>query len=206
MTTLNRESHLEDCIERCRENPQCNYFTIEKQDDHCVLYEDCGDTVRCDTCASGAKYCSRGYQGETKLAKSTRANSKSAVEAHLDEICGSLNGDVIQIFVKMFDTKFYTLNLEPSSTILCVKAKLYVEDNYIVEDMMLVFHGKELRDDSTTLSDNNIKNKSTLYLMFRREPFKRPKNPSQCEFPAAKDQRITARVLGPVIGYICRLM
>ena len=42
-------------------NHFCRY-TLEKQHDHCIMYEDCDfhdDT--CDTCATGPKYCSRGY-------------------------------------------------------------------------------------------------------------------------------------------------
>ena len=36
-------------------------FTLEKQHDHCILYEDCDlHDESCDTCATGRKYCSRG--------------------------------------------------------------------------------------------------------------------------------------------------
>ena len=31
--------------------------------DICVLYEDCRETVTCESCASGKKYCSIGYDG-----------------------------------------------------------------------------------------------------------------------------------------------
>ena len=58
-----RESHLEDCMEKCKEHPSCNFFTLEKQNDHCILYEDCDVRIDCETCASGAKYCSLGYHG-----------------------------------------------------------------------------------------------------------------------------------------------
>ena len=55
--------HLEDCIKECNDNHHCKYYTLEKNMDHCVLYEDCHETTTCDSCASGKKYCSIGYHG-----------------------------------------------------------------------------------------------------------------------------------------------
>ena len=57
-------SHLEECIEACKDNADCHFYTFEKASDHCVLYEECPDTIDCNMCASGAKYCSRGYHGQ----------------------------------------------------------------------------------------------------------------------------------------------
>ena len=57
-------SRLEECIVACNDNTDCRFYTLEKASGHCVLYEDCLDTIECDTCASGKKYCSRGYHGE----------------------------------------------------------------------------------------------------------------------------------------------
>ena len=56
--------HLEDCIKSCSNNALCEYYTLEKSKDYCILYEDCLETEGCDTCWTGRKYCSRGYQGE----------------------------------------------------------------------------------------------------------------------------------------------
>ena len=58
--------HLEDCIKVCNDNPLCKWYTHEKTHDHCVLYEeDCAETQKCMTCATGKKYCSNGYLART---------------------------------------------------------------------------------------------------------------------------------------------
>ena len=57
-------STLEWCIAACNDNADCRFYTLEREGGHCVLYEDCRDTVDCDTCASGKKYCSGGDDGE----------------------------------------------------------------------------------------------------------------------------------------------
>ena len=57
-------SRVEECIEACNDSADCRFYTLERASGHCVLYEDCRDTIECDTCASGKKYCSLGYQGE----------------------------------------------------------------------------------------------------------------------------------------------
>ena len=55
-------NHTEDCIRACSDMENCQFYTFEKTSEHCVLYEDCPATSDCETCASGAQYCSRGYQ------------------------------------------------------------------------------------------------------------------------------------------------
>merc|ERR1712110_688809 len=59
---------VEECIVTCNENDDCNWYTLEKQHDHCILYEDCDkhdDT--CETCATGPKYCANGYHSESGM-------------------------------------------------------------------------------------------------------------------------------------------
>ena len=56
-------THLEECLQACNDFEECNFYTFEKANDVCVLYEDCPVTIDCETCASGAQYCSRGYHG-----------------------------------------------------------------------------------------------------------------------------------------------
>ena len=55
--------HIEDCILSCVNNALCEFYTLEKKNDHCLLYKDCLNSTYCDTCASGPKDCSRGYHG-----------------------------------------------------------------------------------------------------------------------------------------------
>ena len=57
--------HLEDCIKMCNNNPLCKWYTLEKSNDHCLLYKDCEESFSCETCATGPRYCSRGYHGIT---------------------------------------------------------------------------------------------------------------------------------------------
>ena len=57
-------SSLEECIEACNDSEDCRFFTLERESGICVLYEDCQRTLFCESCASGEKYCSAGYDGE----------------------------------------------------------------------------------------------------------------------------------------------
>merc|ERR1712008_199412 len=43
----------------------CKWFTLEKKNDHCILYEECEDQFDCETCATGEKKCANGYKGTT---------------------------------------------------------------------------------------------------------------------------------------------
>ena len=55
---------LEECIEKCHENEDCQWFTLEKANDHCIIYEECNDQFDCETCATGEKNCAHGYHGK----------------------------------------------------------------------------------------------------------------------------------------------
>ena len=56
-------AHLEECINYCKDSVGCEWYTYDKKDDNCVLYEDCHTSSSCDTCATGPKDCSKGYRG-----------------------------------------------------------------------------------------------------------------------------------------------
>jgi len=56
---------LEECILKCNEVEDCQWFTLEKANDHCILYEECNDQFDCETCATGEKKCANGYKGTT---------------------------------------------------------------------------------------------------------------------------------------------
>ena len=55
---------LEECIEKCNDNVDCQWFTLEKSNDHCILYEECNDHFDSEICATGEKNCAHGYHGK----------------------------------------------------------------------------------------------------------------------------------------------
>ena len=55
---------LEECISKCNEVEDCQWFTLEKANDHCILYEECNDQFDCETCATGERKCANGYKGK----------------------------------------------------------------------------------------------------------------------------------------------
>ena len=58
--TYNKVPTLKACIEKCNHVEDCQWFTLEKKNNHCILYEECN----CETCATGKKKCANGYKGE----------------------------------------------------------------------------------------------------------------------------------------------
>ena len=50
-------------MKKCLHDTDCNWFTLEKEHDNCILYEECHDQFDCETCATGEKDCARGYHG-----------------------------------------------------------------------------------------------------------------------------------------------
>jgi len=59
-----KATHLEDCINICKDTVDCEWYTYDKKNDHCLLFKDCNSLISCDTCATGKKYCSNGYHGD----------------------------------------------------------------------------------------------------------------------------------------------
>ena len=72
----------------------------------------------------------------------------------------------MQIFVKTFDGKVLSLDLEPTATIEGLKAKLEAKYGVRADSQNIVYAGKVL-ENHKTLAENNIKNDSALYLVIR---------------------------------------
>merc|ERR1712038_1600112 len=64
------DSDLRKCISACATHDDCGYYTYEKTNSHCVLYEDCnkgtdGEWLECNTCFTGERSCGLGFLGTT---------------------------------------------------------------------------------------------------------------------------------------------
>ena len=77
----------------------------------------------------------------------------------------SLKGGV-QIFVKTYTSKTFTLDIEASDSIESVKAQIQEKEGIHPDEQHLVWNGKKL-EDGHTFGDYNIHKESTLHLVLK---------------------------------------
>lgn len=73
---------------------------------------------------------------------------------------------MMQVFVKTITNRSITLNVESSTKISEVKELINNKEGIPVQEIRLLYSGKQL-EDTHTLNDYNVQNESTLHMVLR---------------------------------------
>lgn len=72
----------------------------------------------------------------------------------------------MQILIKTLTGKKHPMNFEPSTTVLQVKQSLQEKEGISVEQIRLIFGGRQLNDE-TSLADNSVEAGATVHMVLQ---------------------------------------
>ena len=104
------------------------------------------------------------FAGKSLEDSRTVADYNIAKESTIHLVLRLIGG--MQFFVKTLTGRTSTVDGELSDTVATLKTKLQEKEGIPADQLRLVFAGKSL-DDNRTLSDYNMQNESTIFMLLR---------------------------------------